>query len=354
MQLAKPVVISVPLLVGVATFALLQTRCVHSQVVQEKQGIRFATYNIQWLHDKITKEREDNIRSVIKNLNADVIALQEIQGRKALERIFDKEWSLGIIDIPNESQELAIAVKKPLKLVGEPRLVFPGASLDYAFPGERDVLEAMVETENGFRIAFYVVHMKSRGGSGGRMGTDSQRIMACGLLAAYIRAKNMENVVVLGDFNDTPDDVSVKILQTGNLLVSGGLDESKDAFLVNLCSPLVKEDYVTLGMQELYRGVAIPPIVRGARLENEKWRGKQYRYPHDLAVTQILFDQILVSKSLAAVQVNRAGVYSGEDAMRGMPGQVRREDSGYVNYQREGSLASDHLPVYADFRISIR
>ncbi|MBS1720455.1 MAG: endonuclease/exonuclease/phosphatase family protein [Armatimonadetes bacterium] len=307
---------------------------------------RVATYNIEWFPEDAPAERIDSLKSVLNNVKPNIIAVQEVQSLKALTQLFDSEWQIGIADETSEDQEPGIAVKKPYRLESY-GLVFKDPLFDYAFPGKRDVLRAEVSTPGGKKLTFYVVHMKSR--SGGRLQTAPQRTMAAGLLAAYIKGKNDENAVVLGDFNDAPDDQSLNILKSGDLNAKGGKWTGKP-MLVDLLDDMYRKDAVSHGLCDLYRGQALPAVVAGAYGENERTRGIDYRYPQDLKVTQILFDQILVSPKLAEGATPM--IYSGADALKGRRGRVRRNDEGRAEYTQKGTRASDHLPVYADLKIN--
>lgn len=349
MQSQSRLWVLVPVAAAIGTFFLMQARCGTPGNAAAKQGLRIAAYNIGWLGEQHTKEREAHLKSVIKNVNPDIIALQEIENRKALERIFDSNWEIGIMDDATEFQEPAIAIRKPLKFVGKPTTIFGAEGFEFAFPGKRDVLRAQVQTPAGVVITLYVCHMKSR--REGRIETDPARIMAAGLLAAYVRGMNEPYAVVLGDFNDNPDDASLNILESGNLEAKGEANDKTGPLLFNLMQPLNAKDYVTLGMAQKFRGQDFEPKVKGAREENNKWRGKQFKFPDDLAVTQILVDQILVSKSLYELKVGGAGIYGGKDALEGEGGRTTKTDDGRVRYLKQGTQASDHLPVYADFRL---
>lgn len=84
---------------------------------------------------------------------------------------------------------------------------------DY-FPDKRDVLVVRVKypTDN---LEFYVmaVHAKSR--FGGRATTDPRRIAAARIMVQKLKAGYPGNpFVLLGDFNDNPDDESMNILET--------------------------------------------------------------------------------------------------------------------------------------------
>jgi endonuclease/exonuclease/phosphatase family metal-dependent hydrolase len=341
------------LVIGVAlgSFLLLHVLCQPKQEVStlppslpavssasspiEKRELRIATYNVTFLSEREPQERLENLRSVIRNLQPDILALQEVQSLQALRALLRDEWEIAIQDNPGERQEVALAVRKPLTLARW-EFLFSGKEFDDAFPGGRDVLRAVVTPPKGPDIVVYVVHLKSR--SGGRRLTDHQRIMACALLAGYIRAKNEPYAILLGDFNDSPDDTSLNILETGDLLTKGRMENDPDHFLINLCEPLWAKDYVSFGAYLLPRGKPFVPKVQGARKENDRWRDKDYRYPDDLSIIQILFDQILVTPALAKSVKKPAQVYAGEDALKGTPS--KRETPG--------TLASDHLPVYVD------
>lgn len=298
---------------------------------------RIATYNIQWFSEDANAKRVENLKSVLNHIRPDVVGLQEIQSRRALDQIFGPEWSIGMADDQAEDQELAIAVRKPYVLVSS-ELLFEGPVFEDAFPGRRDVLRCVIQTPRGGLLVAYVVHMKSR--VGGRKTTDARREAAAALLAGYVRGHVEEsNFVVMGDFNDTPDDTSVRILETGDL--SGG---KGGRLLTNLCSPLWDQDVVTEGLTGGRLGAEVNPKAKGAKSDNARLRGRDYEFPAEARVPQALFDQILVSRPLAKT---RAIVYAGPDALTGQAGRTSKTDDGTL-YKLKGDLASDHLPVFAD------
>ena len=179
------------------------------------------------------------------------------------------------------------------------------------------------------------------------MKTDPQRQMAMGMLATWIVNHPAEQHVVLGDLNDGPDDVSVNILETGDLRAKGGRIPTPNPLMVNVMEPLYDKDAVTIGLANRFKGQALEPYVKGAKNENERWRGKEYRFPDDVLVEETMFDQILISPSLAT----RAGppmIYSGADALMGEGGRTSKDANGRAVYQTKSTRASDHLPVYVD------
>src|SRR5262249_30706259 len=161
----------------------------------------------QWFSEQANPARIAHLRSVLDHLRADLVGFQEIESVRALRQVLDNGWDIAMADDAEEHQELALGVRRPFQLVGS-ELLFGGRSLDDFLPGRRDVLRAVVQTPEGEALVVYVVHMKSR--RGGRRATDWQREGACGLLAAYLHGRPRgENSLVLGDFNDAPDDRSL-------------------------------------------------------------------------------------------------------------------------------------------------
>ncbi len=304
--------------------------------------VRFASYNIEWFSEEANPQRIVHLKSVLSAIRPNVLALQEIQSRAALNQILDATWDVAMLDSDREDQELALAVKAPLK-IDEPHMLFPYAGDDHAFPGLRDVLRAVVVDPGGIRFSVYVVHSKSR--AGGRLKTDEQRVQAMTMLANYLQDHRKENTVVMGDFNDTPGDRSVNILKAGGRNASG-FPVTGPPLLVDLYDTLYQLNGVTQGLPE----GAKKPFVSGAQADNELLRGREYDFDRDAHVKQSLFDQILVSPNLSP-RAGKPGIYSGRDALEGTAGQTERLRDGRTVYREKGSRASDHLPVYVDFKV---
>lgn len=341
------------LCVAVAVAAMAVRRLVGPDVAPSPPAegeYRIATYNLGWLLDETSEERYRNIVRVIESLQPHVLAVQEVESKEALLRVLPSGYKVAIADDPMEDQELGLAVREPFKVIGKHTILFAHRRFDHAFPGRRNALEVEIEAPDGRRLFVYVVHYKSR--SGGRTESDSARIESSRLLLDHFEEKNRTDVIVLGDFNDTPNDESVNILESGDPL--GGEDRSDvGKYLVNLTQPFYEKDYVTQGFFRKYRGSETLPIVRGASEDNERLRGTYYEFPLGVKVTEALFDQILVTPSLYSL-VTDSGVYSGENALEGKDGYITRNREGVAFVQRHGTLPSDHLPVYADFKFSAR
>jgi predicted extracellular nuclease len=81
----------------------------------------------------------------------------------------------------------------------------------------RDILHVWGEISNRERLDVFVCHFPSR--SGGEKESEPDRIDAAGFVRTLCNElfdKNDDaNILVMGDFNDTPQDKSIKILETG-------------------------------------------------------------------------------------------------------------------------------------------
>lgn len=338
--------IIIPVVAGAITLVFL-LRPPGRYILPEKSGIRIATYNIAFLTESESPERIANLRSVIRAVNADVWGLQEIESKRAAQQVFGDEYEIGIVDDRGESQDLAIAVKKPAKLQNY-NLLFTDSGLNEWFPNKRDVLRATVLLGDR-EIVFYVVHYKSR--SGGRLETESRRIGASRILLDYLRVNPNEQRIILGDFNDTPDDACLNILESGDGRAGGEMTDNPGSWMFNAAQSLWNDNQCSLEVFLNYRGHWVSPKNRGARKENDRLRGVHYRYPDDVPIPQILFDQILVSPSL---HVTRSFIYSDVDAVRGLKSDVIRDANGHAVVRSRGGLASDHLPVFTDVAFGSR
>jgi len=178
-----------------------------------------------------------------------------------------------------------------------------------------------------------VVHEKSR--LGGRAVTDPIRE---GAARAFVQKLDRDyedkRFILLGDFNDNPDDKSLNILEIGDMNAQGGAEENEDAFFSNPAERLVARDQVSHGKSAADINPQtghIDVITTGSRAWNNDNRG------NDSNTGDILFDQILFPAILTPLYVNDSfRIFDGGIAIEGTGGQ-------------DGDQASDHLPVYADF-----
>lgn len=303
------------------------------------ESVRIATYNIKYLDTDLNDDRREKLETVLEQLDAQVIGLQEIDDRAALEVLFDPDdWYLIIDDDSGRRQDVAVAIRRPLRPVGvaddldadDGDFLFPDSAHNDGFPERRDALAVTVRTPHtGSEFTVIVIHAKSRVGD--RDETDRRRNLASSQLIDLLAAEwDERDYVLLGDFNDTPDDRSANILETGNPNAMAGMENEQGAFLVNLTEPLMARDMVSHGLNsaDVDADGRLDPVAPGSRALNDANRGE------DVNVGRILFDQIFIPVGMLGNYIHdSAAVFAGGDAAVG--NKIDR--------------ASDHVPVYADF-----
>ncbi len=334
------------------TWVLLMVCLLSATNCFAQRPVRIATYNIRWLsaetvhcgsvqvYDVRTQDgRLNRLRQVIRDLDADIIGLQEIRDRAVLELVFTEgNWTLVIDDDSGECQDLALAVRHPFTVRGatnnrldaDPEhFLFPNAADNNAFPDRRDVLcVEVVMPDNAGSLHVMVHHAKSR--SGGRSTTNPRRVAAARAMVEVLERDFHEaRFILLGDFNDNPDDASLNILETGNPNATAEMEDEAGTFLVNLTEPLNAAGHVSYGRTAT--------DVHNGRINTIDSQSRQRNYSHrnDNSNTgDILFDQILVPPHV--YEHYALGSVTVFDLPVAVEGQ---------NY----TMASDHLPVYADF-----
>ena len=248
---------------------------------QTKPGeVVVAAYNILNLFDEYDdpyrddegtppkpREQMQHVAQSIEALNADVIALEEVENRDYLQRFVDVFLpDLGYDNVVlfegNDNRGIDVALISRLP-VGEVRsrrhLRFPGHD---GAPARfnRDILSVTIEPEGGQPFEMWCVHLKSN--SGGREESEPIRLAEARelrrLLDKSLAANPQARIIVTGDFNDTPGTPTMKTIlgQGSTALWSPASDlpgqppmtyntgEFKSMIDFMLCSPAMKARYV--------------------------------------------------------------------------------------------------------------
>ncbi|MBM4113828.1 MAG: hypothetical protein FJ253_10760 [Phycisphaerae bacterium] len=330
----------------IAALALLVSG-VADDAAWAQERTRIASYNIKFLEAGLESSnpvRFQNLRETLDELDADLIALQEIRDRPALLQFFPaSDWSVVIDDSSGSRQDLAVAVRKPLKLLQpsngvatDADFLFPSTSDDDSFPERRDVLAVKVgvPTDRGdVELWLLVLHPKAR--HGGRHATEPRRVSAAiELLRVLERDFDDQGFVLLGDINDNPDDRAVNILETGDPAAPFEQEERDGPFLINLMDSLVRDGHVSHGRS------SSNIVASTGRIDtvDANSRGRNADGVNTDANTgDILFDQMLIPMRMRNAYVGgSAQVFDGAAAVRG----------------NDDTRASDHLPVVAEFEFT--
>ncbi len=149
----------------------------------------------------------------LRSINADVLALQEVENRGYLERFFrvfvpelGYEHIVLIEGNDRRGIDVAIASRLPVGEVTSHRhLIFPdGDGEPMRF--RRDLLRARIQPEKGKPFDVYVVHLKSKGGQD--EGIDIRLGEARAIRSLFndtLTHHEDAHFVICGDFNDTID-----------------------------------------------------------------------------------------------------------------------------------------------------
>lgn len=186
----------------------------HYQIESKPDTITIATFNIEWLGDGVDdkKERNDtdyqNVAKVISMTNADIIAVQEIENGKALQRVLkylpNYTFSIPQTDYP---QNVAYIYNKNIdfKLIGQ------YSNLEVKKNRTRPGYLAYVKKGN-FDFYMMNVHLKStsRYDSTDELRQESyilrseQSIVLNNWIDSVMKVEQEQDFIILGDFNDNP------------------------------------------------------------------------------------------------------------------------------------------------------
>ncbi|ELA7337578.1 MULTISPECIES: endonuclease/exonuclease/phosphatase family protein [Vibrio] len=301
-----------------------------------------ATYNVKFLSACMQKERQKNFQQVVDHLEGvDIVALQEVRDRFAAEYYFDPEkWVIILDDDSTDDMNLAFAVRKGVDYTLASGAVKNADSiLDFVFDkhnpnfiDERRVLKLIVSTDAG-GVLVLNHHAKSR--YSGRLDTETTRVNASLDILDFIDSSSYDQVVLLGDFNDTPDDASLNTLEAGAFSPQT-LENVPGSYFVNLSEPLVAQNKVSYGLKSNAKTDAlielVDPVVPDSRQTNLD------NYAASAEVTHGMYDQILATPAFISAYNNQKYAYTFEE----IAAVVGNEDT----------RASDHIPVIATFGIN--
>jgi len=187
----------------------------HYKSVQETVEFKFTTLNTEWLSCAINGPSNDelqinNIVTVIKTMNSDIIALQEVGTSNTyttidtLVRRLGNEWAGKIVpsSIDNCSQNQGIIYKKAkVQLLNSSLITNGGSSYDWSsgrFPVLYNV--NLLIGSNVVPISFINIHAKAMNDAESYTRRKNASIGLKALLDGS--TYNTKRVVLLGDFND--------------------------------------------------------------------------------------------------------------------------------------------------------
>lgn len=181
---------------------------------EQAKEITVGTFNIEWLgdgiNDRIDRSEQDykNIAEVIKQSGVDLIGVEEVENISAMTRVIkylpDYSFFLSRDDAP---QKVGILFKKNIQV----RYLYDYSPLEVEQRRTRPGLVAVVQKGN-LDFIIMVVHFKATSRfdeapeklEQSRALRTRQGEITVGWIDSILVAKNEQDIVVLGDFNDSP------------------------------------------------------------------------------------------------------------------------------------------------------
>jgi hypothetical protein len=175
-----------------------------------RQSFDIITWNIQNF-PKDYKKTIPYLVQIIRDIDVDFIAVQEIENAAAFEVLIDSldGWAGIVSKLPDFGQRLGLLFKADMISVSEPYQIYTDD--DWAFPRPPLVTYVTVykNSQTVFDFTLIVNHLKAY--TDGE--SESRRRTACSKLKSFIDDsvfnQSDKDVILLGDFNDEVDDPPV-------------------------------------------------------------------------------------------------------------------------------------------------
>jgi len=183
---------------------------------------------IEFKRDKFDDVSMKNAARVIKEINADVICLIEVENRPTLESFNSQQleglYPYNMLIDGNDDRGIDVSICSMLKLNTIRTNIFDGPPKSRTF--SRDCLEVEVIAENGKSIYFMINHLKSKLGAD-QAANDARRKLQADRINEILQERyNLDDqlIVIAGDFNDTPNSTPLQPL-LGNVKLFDVLKE---------------------------------------------------------------------------------------------------------------------------------
>jgi endonuclease/exonuclease/phosphatase family metal-dependent hydrolase len=210
--------------------------------------------------DRVAEVALLNTARVLRDVGADIVAVVEAESRFALKRFADaglvedgrpRYPHVMVVD-GNDERGIDVGVMSTAgyRLIGQHSHVDDTDEIGRVF--SRDCAEYHFRTPAGNRIAVLVNHLKSKG-YGGKVASDATRRRQATRVASIYRglvAEGIENVVVAGDLNDTPESEPLAPLLKGtdlrDISTHPAFEDNGRPGTYGYCTARNKLDYVLL------------------------------------------------------------------------------------------------------------
>jgi len=183
--------------------------------------------SICFKREKFSETTRINTAKVLKAVNADVQCLVEVESRDVLgnfngDLLSTKKFPYNILVDGNDPRGIDVGLlsKYPIKNI-RTHIFDKEKPTSRSFLFSRDCLEVELEVPGKQSLHVLCNHFKSKGFSGSQKDADKRRGLQADKVKEILQTSydlTKEWVVVVGDFNDTPDSKPLKqLLNTSNL-----------------------------------------------------------------------------------------------------------------------------------------
>lgn len=301
----------------------------------DKSGTEYIEYipgNVFNWNQRTFVIKLNNIAQVLTDLNADIIALQEIESEKALNLLREKLKGLSL-DYPyyaisqskNTPIKCAILSKYPISRTWE---------IPINQNSTRNILKVNIILES-YHLILYVNHWKSK------QGPESLRVKSALALRKDIDTlKNDADFIVLGDFNSNYNEYQ-SIKKIKRLNNTRGITGINHILKTTLDDKMVTEKFISAQQHNTYLynlWLELPAAQRWSYIFSEHKDS-----PDSIIISPSLYDAKNISyidnsfnRFTPNYLFNQGQIFRWQRAKKG---------SG----MHLGAGYSDHLPVFADF-----
>jgi len=297
----------------------------------QREGTEYEEY-LPGLHNwtaRILEKKLTRLAEVICDLDADVLALQEVENDRALRRLQKMLGRVGcpypyraVTQSPPTAVHVAVLSRRPLRKRRDVFVTRTGR--------QRSILE--VEIADKIPLRLFVNHWRSK------RAPESERILYAKALKRRLRKLPAgSEYLLLGDFNSDYQEFRVIEKKHND---SGGVTGINDIL-------------ATTRQNRMVRGKDLERAAPGEWIHENLWMElpASRRWSHNFFGDKEAIDAILIPPSLRdgrrwEYRPGSFGVFR-PDYLFGRHGEIRRWE--YRHGRHTGRGYSDHLPVYAVF-----
>lgn len=205
--------------------------------------IRVATYNTYNLFEDAPDQQKQALGHVIRELDADAIAFQEVESERVLKEVFQRFVNPRLRNAGERSFDAFVCIPardpRGINVALATRLAVRATTSfhDYEFGEDerperfsRDLLGVELFATHSYRFLFFVAHLKSK--LGGERADKRRRLQASEIRRIFgeplfgSESYIDHDLILAGDMNDDPDRQTIEVLKRG--------DEGEDQLLEDL------------------------------------------------------------------------------------------------------------------------